>query len=91
VLAIAALDYTGMIHYCIMGEQISDSHFPVESAPTFPLIVGARAHTWSTVDGDWNDGDIDDCNGDDCDGNVVDGDVGDDDDVGDSNHSTRST
>jgi len=39
------------------GEQISDSHFPKESAARFPPIVGVCVHIWLGADGDGGDGD----------------------------------
>jgi hypothetical protein len=60
-----------------LGEQISDSDFPAESAARFPSIVGVCVHICSEADSDAGDGDGDD----DSDG----------DGVGDGNYSTRST
>ena len=89
VLTIAALDCVGMVHNWILGEQISDSDFPAESAACFPPFLGVCVRIWARADGD--DGDGDDGDGDDGDGDDGDGDDHDGDGVNDGDHSARST
>lgn len=39
VWTIARLDSAGIVDSSILGEQISNSHFPVESAASFPFMI----------------------------------------------------